>query len=66
MASKNFTREEIINNLNSTDSALRHNAIIAAGELYDPEINAIIEKLCIASDPATRYFAKKTIKKIVQ
>jgi HEAT repeat protein len=37
---------------------------VAAGELCDPEINLIIEKLCASSDPATRYFAKKTIKKL--
>ncbi len=64
MVSASFTREDIIKNLNSPDGATRHNAIVAAGELCDPEINLIIEKLCSSSDPATRYFAKKTIKKI--
>lgn len=64
MISQGFTRDEIIKNLNSPDGATRHNAIVAAGELCDPEINSIIEKLCVSSDPATRYFAKKTIKKI--
>ena len=64
MASVNLTREEIINNLNSGDGAVRNNAIVAAGEMCDNEINQMIEKLCNASDPATRYFAKKTLKKI--
>ena len=64
MVSASFTREDIIKNLNSPDGATRHNAIVAAGELCDPEINMIIEKLCNSLDPATRYFAKKTIKKI--
>ncbi len=64
MVSASYTREDIIKNLNSADGATRHNAIVAAGELCDTEINQIIEKLCSSSDPATRYFAKKTIKKI--
>ncbi len=64
MASVNLTREELINNLNSSDGTVRNNAIVAAGELCDNEINQMIEKLCNASDPATRYFAKKTLKKI--
>lgn len=64
MVSASYTREDIIKNLNSADGATRHNAIVAAGELCDTEINSMIEKLCSSSDPATRYFAKKTIKKI--
>lgn len=66
MASVNLSKEEILKNLNSVDidCTLRNNAIIAAGELNDAEITAAVEKLCTAPDPATRYFAKKTIKKI--
>jgi len=66
VASVNLSKEEILKNLNSVDidCTLRNNAIIAAGEFNDAEITAALEKLCTAPDPATRYFAKKTIKKI--
>jgi HEAT repeat protein len=66
VASVNLSKEEILKNLNSVDidCTLRNNAIIAAGEFCDAEITAAVEKLCTAPDPATRYFAKKTIKKI--
>lgn len=66
MASVNLSKEEILKNLNSVDidCTLRNNAIIAAGEFCDAEITSAVEKLCTAPDPATRYFAKKTIKKI--
>ncbi len=66
MAAVNLSKEEILKHLNSADidCTLRNNAIIAAGEFCDAEITAAVEKLCTAADPATRYFAKKTIKKI--
>lgn len=66
MASANISREDILRNLSSADidCTVRNNAIMAAGEFCDPEIIAAVEKLCTAPDPATRYFAKKTLKKI--
>ncbi len=64
MAFNNTSREDILKKLESGDGTVRNSAIIAAGETGDPAFIEHLEKLCNVSDPATRYFAKKTIKKI--
>lgn len=61
---KNAIKEELIKALSSADGSVRHNAIVSLGEINDPDVVPHLEKLCNHGDPATRYFAKKTIKKI--
>ena len=64
LAFNNTSREDILKKLASADSNVRNTAIVAAGETGDSFFIEILEKLSNASDPATRYFAKKMIKKI--
>ncbi len=64
LTSNNTSIEDILRKLTSGDSNVRNSAIVAAGETGDPAFIEHLEKLCNVSDPATRYFAKKTIKKI--
>ena len=60
----NTQKNDLINDLSSTDSSTKRRAILALKEFADSEIIKHVEKLFNDSDAGVRYFAKKIVKEI--